>query len=355
MLKDVYIDLIHERVIAHFPTFTGAPYFVVIVALLIISSILFDKWDYRYISKTIMSLGITTKWTINARDLISDTTSSIMIVWNEYLLYARTVFSLDASLLKTKSEQSIINDALVSIPTLHGVPSIIKSIDCAILILSIARLADGSLANNVILDDFFSLMNEIAVNISSTRDKLQGLNILCIEGQSCSGKSTLVLGLVMKAGAVVVESFDSSLLSQIRILFSKSPEPVMTALEYALNYCTAYRIVTTAAAAAATTSSSSRNASKQLVIVDEFYHSVCARTVCTNVGSEVDLKCLPASAFEWPLDLPTPTLVKLTPIILWLFYRAISIDFFSFFFLKSRSVFMLINIYILFDFICYYR
>ena len=202
----------------------------------------------------------------------------------------------------------VIYKALSSMVSPHGVPSMVKSLDAALLILRIARSADPTLASSPIVYDFFQMINEVAVNsVRISRQGFGDLKVLCVEGLSGSGKSTLVKGLLARAGAIVIESFDSSLLSQIRILFSKSPEPVTTALDYALNYCTAYRIVTAV--------HSSTSTSKQLIIVDEFYHSVCARTVCANVGSEVDLKCLPASAFEWPLDLPTPTLVKLTPII----------------------------------------
>ena len=304
MLANVYKNLVYEHTVALFPALTeGSHFLVVAVALAIIGSLLFDRYLCPLLSKKNMPYGINTEWTASIRDQISDTILSYVTFWNEYLLYAKTVLLHDASAAQIKREENIINDALISIPSIHGVPSIIKSLECAIFILSMARSADKLLTNNSNLDDFISLLNEIAVNSNSTREKLKGLNILCIEGQPCSGKSTLVLGLVMKAGAIVVESFDSSLLSQIRALFSQSPEPVSTALEYALTYCTAYRIVT------ATAGVTAHNGSKQLVIVDEFYHSICARTVCTNVGSEVDLKSLPASAFEWPLDLPTPTLV----------------------------------------------
>ena len=218
-----------------------------------------------------------------------------------------------AVIVKEKSKfdcKEVIYRALSSIGSPYGVPSMVKSLDTALLILRIARSADPTLTFNPVINEFFQMMNEVAIN--SARISRQGfgdLKVLCIEGLLGSGKSSLVRGLVTRAGAAVVESFDSSLLLQIRELFSQSPEPVSTALEYALNYCTAYRIVTATATATAS------NGGKQLVIVDEFYHSICARTVCMNVGSEVDLKSLPASAFEWPLDLPTPTLVKRDPIL----------------------------------------
>ena len=190
----------------------------------------------------------------------------------------------------------------------------VKSLDSAIMILTIARSADPSLSSSAAVNTFFELLHEVA--LSSVRIARQGLGdvkVLCIEGLSGSGKSTLVQGLVSRAGAIVIEALDASVLLELRQLFSQSPEPVTTALDFALNYITAYRITTSIATATATTTTiytNTLNTNRPLIIVDSFYHSVCARTVCANVGSDVDLKSLSASAFEWPLDLPTPTLVS---------------------------------------------
>lgn len=219
---------------------------------------------------------------------------------------------------KTKfNPKDVIHKALGTIVSPHGVPSMVKTLDAAMLILRIARSADPTLSSSQAIDDFFMFMNEVAVNSSRiSRQGFGDVKVLCIEGLSCSGKSTLVQGLVTRAGAIVIEPLESSTLVHIRLLFSNSPEPVTTALEYALNYCTAYRITKTAEAAAEAETHTPPN--KRLIIVDEFYHRTCSHTVCTNVGSEVDPRSLPASAFEWPLDLPTPSLVSLpyTPFLL---------------------------------------
>ena len=135
--------------------------------------------------------------------------------------------------------------------------------------------------------------------------------MLCIEGLSGSGKSTLVQGLTALTGVTVVGPMATPKLERILDLFRGSPEPVLTALCFALNYCTAHRIVSeTEIAVSCSGKAVGQQQGERLVVVDQFYHSVCARTVCANVGCDVDLKSLPASAFEWPLDLPTPSLVS---------------------------------------------
>ena len=204
--------------------------------------------------------------------------------------------------------RDVIYKSLSSVVSPHGVPSMTKSFETAVLILRIARSADVQLANCSEMDEFFELLKEVAINSGRiSRQGFGSLKVLCIEGLSGSGKSTVVDGLVKRAGAILVGPMPPAKLKKVTDLFAGSPEPVLTALRFALNYCTAYRIISDVAAAAPTSGQSSDN---RLVVVNKFYHSVCARTVCTNVKNDVDLKSLPASAFEWPLDLPTPSLVS---------------------------------------------
>ena len=204
--------------------------------------------------------------------------------------------------------RDVIYKSLSSVVSPHGVPSMIKSFETAVLVLRIARSADVQLSNCPEMDEFFELLKEVAINSGRiSRQGFGSLKVLCIEGLSGSGKSTVVDGLVKRAGAVLVGPMPSARLKKVTDLFIGSPEPVLTALRFALNYCTAYRIMTDVAA---TESTAGQASGQRLVVVNKFYHSVCARTVCTNVNNDVDLKSLPASAFEWPLDLPTPSLVS---------------------------------------------
>jgi hypothetical protein len=211
--------------------------------------------------------------------------------------------------------RTAIYETLSSVISPHGVPSMVRSLDTALLILRIARTADSRLSRSRDIEEFFLQLNDVAVNCTRiAREGFGSSKVLCIEGLSGSGKSTLVQGLIARGGAVVVGPMATPKLERILDLFCASPEPVQTALCFALNYCTAHRIVSETATAGSADNGDAKGLGQQqgerLVVVDQFYHSVCARTVCANVGCDVDLKSLPASAFEWPLDLPTPSLVS---------------------------------------------
>jgi hypothetical protein len=207
--------------------------------------------------------------------------------------------------------RTAIYETLSSVISPHGVPSMVRSLDTALLILRIARSADSRLSRSPDIEELFSQLNDVAVNCSRiAREGFGSSKVLCIEGLSGSGKSTLVKGLIARGGAVVVGPMATPNLERILDLFCESPEPVQTALCFALNYCTAHRIISETAAVSGSGKALGQQQGERLVVVDQFYHSVCARTVCANVGCDVDLKSLPASAFEWPLDLPTPSLVS---------------------------------------------
>jgi hypothetical protein len=207
--------------------------------------------------------------------------------------------------------RGVVYAALSSAGSAHGVPSMIKSMDSAMLILRIARSADQRLANPKI-DEFFEFLAEVESNSSRiTKQGFGMLKVLSVEGLSGSGKSTLIQGLVTKIGARVLGSSIRSDLLEIRHLFKETPEQVKTALEFAMNYCIAYEIIKEAgASSSSSTGTGTGTGMEQLVVVEQFYHSVCAHTICANVKLGVDLNSLPASAFEWPIDLPVPTLVN---------------------------------------------
>ena len=230
------------------------------------------------------------------------------VAMSDHPLLKSFILQLPSFIRERRGKERTVVNILTDIRSFHGVPSLVRSIECAILILQMARLENAQLVGGQEIDEFFELLNEVAINSGRiSRQGFGSLKVLCIEGLSGSGKSTVVDGLVKRAGAILVGPMPPAKLKKVTDLFSGSPEPVLTALRFALNYCTAYRIISDVAAAAPTAGKSSDN---RLVVVNKFYHSVCARTVCTNVKNDVDLKSLPASAFEWPLDLPTPSLVS---------------------------------------------
>lgn len=182
-----------------------------------------------------------------------------------------------------------------------------KTLEAAILILKVARNTDQLLLRSVQLDVFFELLSEIERNIYRlARMGFQDMKVLCIEGLSGSGKTTLVKDLVdsVAPGVKFVEAVLPQEVQDVRHMFGYASSAVAAAMTFVVNYCIAYQIIKDAESGAS--SSSSRGAT--IVVVDQFYHAACTRTVCSRV-EEGDLRSLPASAFEWPIDLPTPSLV----------------------------------------------
>jgi hypothetical protein len=154
--------------------------------------------------------------------------------------------SKSKKVLQTKEKitfdvKSSIYTALSSIISSHSVPSLVKSLDSALLILRIARTVDQRLSTPEI-NEFYEYLNEVEENGSHIRQGFVGLKVLCIEGLEGSGKSTLIEGLVSRTGAITTETLN---LVEVQKQFNDAevPEMVATALAFALNYCCAYQIV----------------------------------------------------------------------------------------------------------------
>ena len=122
-----------------------------------------------------------------------------------------------------------------------------------------------------------------------------------IEGLQSSGKTTLINRLKVITRGTAITSLSDNLV-EIRYIFSSLdvPESVLSALDHTFNYFMAHRIV--------------KHCINQpighLVILEQYYHAICARTVCSNLPTDTDFKALDSSAFEWPIDLPIPHLVS---------------------------------------------
>mmetsp|Transcript_25565 Transcript_25565/g.24443 ORF Transcript_25565/g.24443 Transcript_25565/m.24443 type:complete len:322 (+) Transcript_25565:274-1239(+) len=204
--------------------------------------------------------------------------------------------------IKEKNEfdvRSSMYTALSSVISSHSVPSLVKSLDSALLILRLARTVDSKLDTPEI-NDFYEYLKEVERNGSLIRQGFGGLKVLSIEGLEGCGKTTLIEGLVAKTGATTMDSWKyTSTEVQQQFLKAEVPEVVATALAFVLNYCTAYQIITETV----------QTGTEKIIIMEQFHHSLCANTVASNAPLDIQLRTLPAAVFEWPADLPRPTLV----------------------------------------------
>ena len=209
----------------------------------------------------------------------------------------------------------------------HGVATL-KTLEVASLILKISRAADVNLQKNTRLEEFFNILNEVQRYCFSTaRSGFNDIKVLCIEGLSGSGKSSLIQSLVnSKFNGLKFVNANTAVLSgflDICELFGNNNQIINTALEFVLNYCIAYQIAKSIKQTGYTESTvdgvgddSNRGVTSKdgkkistIVLIENFFHAFCAKHVCSSTTTNVDLQSLPASVFEWPIDLPIPHLV----------------------------------------------
>lgn len=178
----------------------------------------------------------------------------------------------------------------------NGFGFVFKTLDSAALVLRLARALDSKLQTSV-LDPFYAKLALIERAGMKGWQDFNGTKVLVIEGLAGSGKSTLIQGLLGKRGgspnqAPVATFTEEPEVLQAKHAFSRMPEPVVKAFEYASNYFTAFSI---------------RQCEHKVAIVERFYHAICAHTLCDEALGDLD--SMPSSAFAWPIDLPVPDLV----------------------------------------------
>lgn len=187
----------------------------------------------------------------------------------------------------------------------HGVPGQFKTLESVVLVLRMARTLFGSenisLNLQSALDTFYSSLDELErktlqrSNYFDIDKVYQTTQIVVVEGLSASGKSTVVDGLVARGAKRMDLLSHYEDLAAIRGYFMNiMPDLVVRAFEFACIYFLAQFCI---------------ESGERVVVIERFYHSICAQNVCLNAVGEGDIKALPLTAFEWPIDLQIPTLV----------------------------------------------
>jgi hypothetical protein len=151
--------------------------------------------------------------------------------------------------IKLAEEASRQREALykIIIPTTspHGVPSLVKSLDAAVLFLKVARSIDTRLQNIPEIDDFFEYLMQVEQDmVRIAKQGFGNIKVLIIEGLLSSGKSTLMSGLKSITQASTIEGVPANLL-EVKYLFNSAevPEAVITALDCVINYCIAHKVI----------------------------------------------------------------------------------------------------------------
>lgn len=171
-----------------------------------------------------------------------------------------------------------------------------KSLETAALVLRLARTQKDVRLQSKDMDDFFVLLEEIE-NSSLRKNGFDNTQVLVVEGLSGCGKSTLIESLkargnqdldmrVLKLPREVIDVADT---------FSDMPFAIAVAFEFVKLYVMAYII---------------SKAGAKVVLVEKYYHDCFARSLLDHGLTIEDITSDPhATLFDWPFDLPRPTLV----------------------------------------------
>ena len=146
-------------------------------------------------------------------------------------------------------QRDIIYNTIIPLSSPHGVPSLMKTLDSALLLLKVTCALDKRLQNIPKIDEFFEYLCMIEQeSVRTARNGFNQCKVLVIEGLMSSGKSTLINGIKNRIQATAITALPARFL-EIKHLFNSAdaPEAILTALDYIFNYCIAHQILLDAA------------------------------------------------------------------------------------------------------------
>lgn len=173
-----------------------------------------------------------------------------------------------------------------------------KSLEAAALVLRMARAQNDARLISKEMHTFFGVLSEVEKSHFLRRDGFCDTRVLVVEGLSGCGKSTILEAIqmrgdsdnldlmIMKAPTEVLDVADT---------FSGMPFAVAVAFEFIKLYIMSWKIATSGA---------------KVVLVERYYHDSFARSLLDHGLTIEDIASDPlATLFDWPQDLPQPTLV----------------------------------------------
>ena len=174
---------------------------------------------------------------------------------------------------------------------------VFKSFETAAFVLRLAKEQKGGRLQEEDAKHFYDLLEKVEKS-TFMRDGFEDTRVLVVEGLAGSGKTTLLQNLESKGD---VEALDLPIMRHpnevlaVESIFEEMPWVIKSAFSFAKLYIMAWVIA---------------NSSMNVVMVENYYHSVFAHCLVLNGYTTEEMRSdLNSSLFDWPMDLPQPTLI----------------------------------------------
>ena len=152
------------------------------------------------------------------------------------------------------------------------------------------------------IDNYILLLHRIENNISSVHKILPKIKLIAIEGLRKSGKTSLCHEIVQRLPNRYRTLPCPEELEAAEEYFSSAPDPVSAAFAYIRNYVLVNQIYE---------DYDSNPLDNRHYFIDAYYHGTCTSIIMSQVDNPEDEVIVSAAAYEWPMDLPVPHMVRL--------------------------------------------
>lgn len=215
-----------------------------------------------------------------------------------------------ASSLQEDEEDSLLSSSL-SLYCPHGVPFLFKTLESCSILLRVYISSRSDLLENESITQFLTDINVLEQRRLHKNSIPNNKIVLSLEGLKKSGKSSLAHTISSHCNGKVLDFPKKALAVQNIFLPPTVPLYVKMAFDYLCNYLLAEEMI---------------DSSETLICISDYYHQSLVRAFLLaskekedkeeekaeeghHHHEEAELANLPSSAFEWPTDLPIPSLV----------------------------------------------
>ena len=164
-----------------------------------------------------------------------------------------------------------------------------RSFDSAAMILRTVSNHEIIISDKEIMDEFYKDLTTLECDIPFL--EFNEIEVISLEGLSGCGKSTLA-NVICKDPSISRISLPEKM-SSIRCIFSKISDVVAVAFDYICLYYIARSVV---------------ESNSKKCIITNYYHSYLATNILNSSQREEEITGFPKALFEWPKDLPRPTI-----------------------------------------------